>query len=313
MNILLTGATGFVGSNLLNRIQDNNNVEILVRSDSTSYSVKSYIKNIDQDSDYSEALRTKDIVVHCAARVHIMREESDNALQRFRDVNTLGTINLANQAAANGVKRFVFISTIKVNGELTDLHPFTAQDKPNPLEPYGVSKSEAEDALLAIGEKTGLEIVIIRPPLVYGPNVTANFASLLNLVSKRVPLPFGSIVNNRRSLVYVGNLVDLIVICLDHPLAIQQVFLVSDDHDVSTSELIKAMSKALNRKTFQIPVPEFTYNLFGKLMRKEDVIQRLIGSLQVDIAHTKNTLNWTPPYTFEQGLSITAKSRKRLN
>ena len=313
MNILLTGATGFVGGNVFNKIQDNHNVEILVRSESPSYTVKSYIGKIDQDSDYSEAMCQKDVVIHCAARAHIMKDQSSNPLQGFREVNTFGTINLANQAAANGAKRFIFISSIKVNGEFTGLNPFTARDKPNPADPYGVSKSEAEDALLAVGKKTGMEIVIIRPPLVYGPKVKANFASLLNLVNKRVPLPFRCIVNNRRSFVYVDNLVDLIITCLEHPMAIQQVFLVSDGHDVSTYELINEMSKALNRKSFQIPVPEFIYKIVGKLMRKEDVVLRLIGSLQVDIAHTKNTLNWEPPYTFEQGLSITAKSRKRYN
>lgn len=236
-----------------------------------------------------------------------MDEKLNTSVNLYREVNTFGTINLAKQAIQAGVKRFIFISSIKANGEITEVDmPFKSDDKRSPKDGYGLSKSEAEEQLLKLAEETGLEVVIIRPTLVYGPGVKANFASLMNLVSKGIPLPFGCITNNKRSLVSVDNLVDLIITCIDHPKAANQVFLVSDDHDVSTSAMVREMAKALGKATWQLPVPIWCYNLTGKLFNKSDVVDRLTGSLQVDITHTKETLGWIPPQSLEEGFKQTA-------
>lgn len=236
-----------------------------------------------------------------------MDDASNNPLDDYRDVNVRGTLNLARQAVDAGVKRFIFISSIKVNGESTQLgKPFRFDDQRSPEDFYGQSKSEAEEQLLQLAKETSLEVVIIRPTLVYGPGVKANFASLLNLVSKGLPLPFRCIKDNKRSLVSVDNLVDLIVTCIDHPKAINQVFLVSDDNDVSTNEMVQQMAKALDKSQWQLPIPTACYRLVGKVLGKEDVINRLLGSLQVDITHTKDTLGWKPPQTLEDGFKQTA-------
>ncbi|CFW10481.1 UDP-glucose 4-epimerase [Vibrio cholerae] len=238
-----------------------------------------------------------------------MNDDSSDPLSEFRAVNTEGTLNLARQAAKTGVKRFIFLSSIKVNGESTSgRQSFTAFNTRSPEDPYGQSKAEAEEQLLELGKQTGMEIVIIRPTLVYGPGVKANFASLMSLVAKGIPLPFGCISNNKRSLVSVDNLVDLIITCIDHPKAANQVFLVSDDHDVSTSEMVREMAIALGKPTWQLPVPIWCYKLAGKLFNKSDVVDRLIGSLQVDISHTKETLDWAPPQTLQEGFKKTAEA-----
>ncbi|HAS8250274.1 TPA: SDR family oxidoreductase [Vibrio vulnificus] len=306
--ILVTGYTGFVGRHLLSTFENLQNINLLGRSQPKKCS--QFLKaSIDSSSDYSVVLDKVSTVIHIAARVHVMNDESDDPLEEFRAVNTAGTMNLARQAAEAGVKRFIFVSSIKVNGEsTTGKQAFTAQDTPSPEDPYGVSKAEAEEQLIALGEETGLEIVIIRPPLVYGEGVKANFASLMNLVSKGIPLPFGCITNNKRSLVSVDNLVDLIITCIDHPKASNQVFLVSDDHYVSTSEMVKEMAIALGKPSWQIPVPAYCYKLVGKLFDKNDVVDRLTGSLQVDISHTKETLGWTPPQTLQEGFKKTAEA-----
>ncbi|HFQ4975268.1 TPA: UDP-glucose 4-epimerase family protein [Vibrio vulnificus] len=306
--ILVTGYTGFVGRHLLSTFENLQNINLLGRSQPKKCS--QFLKaSIDSSSDYSVVLDKVSTVIHIAARVHVMNDESDAPLEEFRAVNTAGTMNLARQAAEAGVKRFIFVSSIKVNGEsTTGKQAFTAQDTPSPKDPYGVSKAEAEEQLIALGKETDLEIVIIRPPLVYGEGVKANFASLMNLVSKGIPLPFGYITNNKRSLVSVDNLVDLIITCIDHPKAANQVFLVSDDYYVSTSEMVKEMAIALGKPSWQIPVPAYCYKLVGKLFDKNDVVDRLTGSLQVDISHTKETLGWTPPQTLQEGFKKTAEA-----
>ncbi|EIH0731324.1 SDR family oxidoreductase [Vibrio vulnificus] len=306
--ILVTGYTGFVGRHLLSTFENLQNINLLGRSQPKKCS--QFLKaSIDSSSDYLVVLDKVSTVIHIAARVHVMNDESDDPLEEFRAVNTAGTMNLARQAAEAGVKRFIFVSSIKVNGEsTTGKQAFTAQDTPSPKDPYGVSKAEAEEQLIALGKETDLEIVIIRPPLVYGEGVKANFASLMNLVSKGIPLPFGYITNNKRSLVSVDNLVDLIITCIDHPKAANQVFLVSDDHYVSTSEMVKEMAIALGKPSWQIPVPAYCYKLVGKLFDKNDVVDRLTGSLQVDISHTKETLGWTPPQTLQEGFKKTAEA-----
>ncbi|MEZ9349948.1 UDP-glucose 4-epimerase family protein [Vibrio splendidus] len=308
MKVLLTGATGFLGHHLYTRLESSeHSVFCLLRDVNSNYPNSSVINKIDAENDFSCALDGIDCVIHAAARVHIMNDQSINKLESFREINTYGTANLARQAAKAGVKRFVFISSIKVNGESSILgKPFTYADKRKPEDFYGQSKSEAEEQLLALAAETGLEVVIIRPTLVYGAGVKANFASLMKLTCKGLPLPFGCIDSNKRSLVSVTNLVDLIKTCIVHPKAVNQVFLVSDDHDVSTSEMVKQMAKALDKSTLQLPVPTWCYQLVGKLTGKSDVINRLTGSLQVDIQHTKETLSWMPPQSLEDGFKETA-------
>jgi UDP-glucose 4-epimerase len=227
-------------------------------------------------------------------------------LEEFRRVNVQGTLNLARQAAAAGVRRFVFVSSIKVNGEATQLgQPFTADDAPAPLDAYGVSKMEAERGLREIARQTGMEVVIIRPPLVYGPGVKANFAAMMRWLKRGVPLPLGAI-HNQRSLVSLDNLVDLLVTCITHPAAANQTFLVSDGADVSTTELLRRMGQALGRPARLMPVPVSWLKLAAAMVGKQDVAQRLCGSLQVDIEKTRRLLGWTPPLSLDQGLKRAA-------
>lgn len=305
-NVLITGATGFVGKHLKETINNSYSLKLLSR---TGLQTENHFNaDITKDTHYLNILNSVDIVIHCAARVHIMNDVASAPLSEFRAVNTEGTINLAKQAAQAGIKRFIFISSIKVNGEsTTSKSPYTALDAPTPKDPYGVSKAEAEQQLLALGKVTGMEIVIIRPPLVYGEGVKANFASLMHIIGKGLPLPFRAIKNNKRSLVSVYNLVDLIKVCIEHPKAANQVFLASDDHDLSTAEMVAFMAKVKNKKNLALPVPVWCFKLAGKLLNKADVIDRLTGSLQLDITHTKNTLNWTPPYSVEHGFKLAAK------
>lgn len=287
-------------------LKQSHQINLLGRKDSDLGNVYKY--NIDAKSNYKDALQGVSCVFHIAARVHIMNDDSVDPLAEFKAVNTYGTLNLAKQAAQAGVKRFIFVSSIKVNGETTSgKQPFTSKDKRMPEDPYGISKSEAEQQLLELGKQTGMEIVIIRPPLVYGEGVKANFASLMRLVGKGLPLPFRLITKNKRSLVSVYNLVDLIKVCIDHPKAANQVFLASDDHDLSTAEIVALMAKVQGKPNLAIPVPVWCFKLAGKLLGKQAVIDRLTGSLQLDITHTKNTLNWSPPYSVEHGFNLAAK------
>ncbi|MGZ9897690.1 UDP-glucose 4-epimerase family protein [Shewanella gaetbuli] len=304
--ILLTGYTGFVGSNVLDLFKDQpGSIKCLGRRKPLFGTF--YQGELSPSSEYKDALDGVDVIIHCAARVHVMNDSSIDPLAEFREVNSFATLNLAKQAIDAGVKRFIFVSSIKVNGGSTlSGMPFTAADARMPEDFYGKSKSEAEELLLQLAKETGLEVVIIRPTLVYGPGVKANFASLMKLVSKGLPLPFGSINHNKRSLVSVRNLVDLIMTCVVHPKAVNQVFLVSDDHDVSTASMVKHMSHALGKSSRLLPVPLWCYRLVGKLTGKSDVVDRLVGSLQVDISHTKDTLGWVPPQTLEQGFKETA-------
>lgn len=308
--VLLTGASGFVGKVLNAAMINHYQVLSAVRNkNSETFGECVKIPDIDKNTQWDNALSGVHCVIHCAARVHIMNDSSLDPLAEFRAVNTEGTVKLAHQAAESGVKRFIFLSSIKVNGESTSNgEAFTAFDQCLPEDPYGRSKSEAEEQLLALGKETGMEIVIIRPMLVYGPGVKANFASLMGLVAKGIPLPFGCITNNKRSLVSVDNLVDLIITCIDHPKAANQVFLVSDDHDVSTSEMVREIAIALGKPSWQLPVPVWCYELVGKLFNKSDIVDRLTGSLHVDISHTKETLDWAPPQTMQEGFKKTAEA-----
>lgn len=301
MSILITGHTGFLGKLLVRRLQSNA-LTLVGRSFLQHQCSNFYKKEISPSTDFSDALQGIDIVIHAAARAHIMNDRSVDPLSIYREVNTLGTLKLASQAADAGVRRFIFISSIKVNGESTQLNsPFTSESCHNPQDPYSVSKSEAEKGLLDLGHKKNMEIVIIRPPLVYGPGVKANFSAMMRLAKKNLPLPFGAIYN-KRSLVAIDNLVDLIITCIDHPNAANQTFLVSDDHDVSTTELLDMMTRAAGKSPRLLSVPICWLKFAGKLTGKQAVIDRLCGNLQLDISHTKDTLGWQPPITMEEGL-----------
>ncbi|EKF9168903.1 SDR family oxidoreductase [Vibrio cholerae] len=309
--ILLTGATGFVGQQILRQLPQQ--ARVFGRT-KPARDCHFFAGELSANTDYRAALSGVDVVIHCAARAHVMNETATNAAELYQDINTHATLALAKQAATSSVKRFIFISSIKVNGESTSGRmPFTSSDQPCTSDHYGQSKLEAENRLKDLAAKTGLEVVIIRPTLVYGLGVKANFASLMRLISKGMPLPFGCIAKNKRSLVSVDNLVDLIITCIDHPKAANQVFLVSDDHDVSTSEMVRELAIALGKPTWQLPVPIWCYKLFGKLFGKSDIVDRLTGSLQVDISHTKETLGWKPPQTLQEGFKQTAQAFLQAN
>ncbi len=310
-SIGITGASGFVGSNLIQQLLINGRYTIKAFSRFFPESILGIdqvkIVDICDNSHWNSLLVGLDCVVHTAARVHIMNDEEPNALDEFRKINVHATLDIAKAAAAVGVKRFIFISSIKVNGEETlSGYPFSPDALPAPIDPYGVSKAEAEIALKKLATETGMEVVIIRPVLVYGPGVKANFLNLMKLVQKRLPLPLGAI-HNKRSLVSIDNLVDLIITCINHPKAANQIFLVSDGHDLSTTELLRHMARSLSTNIVLLPVPSSLLKLAATLAGKRAIGQRLCGSLQVDISKTKLLLGWTPPATIDSTLEKTVK------
>jgi UDP-glucose 4-epimerase len=299
---LLTGATGFIGNALL---QKQIASVLLGRSCPPDFTGKFFNKELSATADYSGCFLGIDSIVHCAARVHVMNEQAYEPLQAFREVNVAGTLNLARQAVEAGVKRFIFVSSIKVNGEGTqESIPFTTNDQPAPEDPYGISKHEAEAGLLEMAKETELDVVIIRPSLVYGAGVKGNFLNLLKLAKSGVPLPFGSI-HNTRSMVYLDNLVDLIITCIDHQNAPGKVFLASDGDDVSLSRLIRLIRGAMGRPALLLPVPVILFKLIGKLTGKAAVINRLVGDLQVDSSDARLCLDWQSPYSVEYGIKAT--------
>ncbi len=305
MNILLTGASGFLGGKILKTLNrlGGFDIALALRSQgSYSAAIAHVVGELSADTEWSVALTGRQLVIHAAARAHIMKDEVADPLAEYRLVNVEGTLNLARQAAAAGVERFIYISSIKVNGESTPLgRPFVSSDAPAPEDPYGLSKLEAEQGLMQLAAETGMEVVIIRPPLVYGPGVKGNFASMIKLIDRGIPLPFGAI-HNKRSLVGVDNLVDLIIRCVDHPGAANQVFLAGDGKDLSTTELLLGVGKAMGKPARLIPVPVGLLQFGATLLGKKAMAQRLLGSLQVDISKTCELLDWKPPYTVEQGL-----------
>jgi len=298
--ILLTGYSGFVGQHLVRHLNSYYKLRLLGRSPCKYGTVFKY--DLNTSGVYLEALESVDVLIHCAARVHKMNDSENSSLNDYSEQNSTATIALAKQAAEAGVSRFIFLSTIKVNGE-TNVNqvPFFASDIPSPQDPYSVSKNEAEKKLVEIGKSAGMEIVIIRPPLIYGPGVKANFLTMLKVANKNLPLPLGAI-NNKRSLVGIDNLVDLIKTCVEHPNAANQTFLVSDDNDVSTTELLQMMTRAAGKKPMLLPIPINWLKFAGKIAGRKAEIDRLCGNLQVDITHTKEALDWRPPITIEEGL-----------
>lgn len=314
MKILVTGANGFIGQRLCETLL---NASYFVRGAVRHFpeglhSLKSgnnaefvFIDNVSPETNWGMALKGIDCIIHLAARVHIMRETSGDPITVFRKVNAEGTSLLARMAADAGVKRFIFLSTVKVNGEETEEHQFTERDTPNPHDDYSSSKWEAEQALHNISDAAGLEIVILRPPLVYGQGVKANFLRLLDMVNKNIPLPL-STVNNKRSMIYIGNLVDAIIRCIEHPSAANQTYLVSDGQDVSSPDLIRMIAGAMGKKARLFPCPVPLLKMIGKVTGKSSEVERLTGSLQIDTAKIRRELNWTPPFTMEQGLRKTA-------
>lgn len=310
MKFLVTGANGFVGKALCTELLgQGHQARATVRSGNSpiEYGEVVTIDSIDSSADWATALADIDVIIHLAARVHVMHEDSAEPLAEFRRVNVAGTEHLARAAAAGGVKRLVYVSSIKVNGEATTAgHRYTEADLPLPQDPYGVSKWEAEQALHRVAKETGLEIIIVRPPLVYGPGVKGNFAQMLRVLATGIPLPLAS-VTNKRSLIYLENLVDALLCCAMHPAAVGKTYLVSDGEDISTSELLRQLGSGLGRPVRLLPFPLALLQLGGQLLGKGDQLARLLGSLQVDSSRIRRELDWQPPCTLQQGLRATAE------
>ncbi|MBA5960658.1 NAD-dependent epimerase/dehydratase family protein [Pseudomonas lactis] len=309
-SVFLTGASGFVGNAVMHRlVADGFRVIAAVRNEAAL--VEEGVRTAHFDSfetaDWVEQLFGVDSVIHCAARVHVMNDTESDPLAAFRKVNVEGTLRLARQAAEAGVRRFVFISSIKVNGECTRPGKvYTADDLPDPRDPYGVSKMEAEQELRELANHTAMDVVIIRPVLVYGPGVKANFLNMMRWLDKGIPLPFGAI-HNARSLVALDNLVDLIITSLAHPKAANQIFLVSDGEDLSTTQLLRHMGRALGKSARLIPFPSWMLSCAANLLGKHALSQRLCGSLAVDIGKTRSLLQWSPPVSVDSALELAAK------
>lgn len=302
MKVLVTGAGGFIGRALCKAVLARaDEVFGLVRSETPSIPGLQLIHTpLEDTAQLASSLNGVDCVVHLAGRAHKLADNVADPLAEFRAVNCNATLGLARQAVAAGVKRFIFISSIGVNGN-NNVRPFIASDQPKPAEPYALSKWEAEQGLWPIQQETGMELVIIRPPLVYGPCAPGNFGSLVRWIEKGVPLPLGAI-HNKRSLVGIDNLVDLIIRCIDHPAAANQVFLAGDGEELSTTELLRGVGKAMGKPARLVPVPAGLLQFGATLLGKKAMAQRLFGSLQVDISKTCELLDWKPPYTVEEGL-----------
>lgn len=311
MKILVTGGTGFVGTALLSELENYSDIEVVTfgrRRPPSILAENFYEGEIGSEGNYAAALTGVDVVIHCAARAHVMQENESEPLAAYRKVNTDGTLALAEQAAISGVTRLVFLSSIKVNGERTvNGKPFQVEDSVSPKDAYGVSKHEAEIALQKLAQKTGMEVVIIRLPLVYGEGVKGNFSALIKLAKLPIPLPLGNLKSNLRSLVYVGNLVDFAIMCSKHPKAANGIFFVSDNEDLSTTKIITLLRELLGMKGMLIPIPTFLFQLLGRLTGKSDVVERLCGSLQVDVSTSINTLGWKPKYSVLEGFEKTVK------
>ncbi len=317
MRVLLTGANGFVGQHLgAHLVQQGHQVVAATRRDHGKLNYtpvrRVVVGKIDPATDWSAALEGVEVIIHLAARVHVMKDQTADPLSAFREVNTAGTLRLARQAADAGIKRFVYLSTIKVNGEQTTDHAFCETDPAAPMDPYALSKWEAEQQLLALAANTGLEVSIVRPPLVYGPQVRGNFLRLLGFVARAWPLPLASI-RNRRSLVGIRNLCGLLEVCMQHPAAAGEVFLVADEQDLSTPELLRLLAAAMGRPCRLVPFPTALLASLSKLLGQQAIWARLAGSLQVDISKARHTLGWQPAIPVEQGMAETVAWYQKTN
>ncbi len=311
MKILITGINGFVGLPLSEYLMATGHQVLgAVRSHDSLSLVNSHIQfkvigDIDENTDWYGCLGGVECVIHLANRAHVMDEQSSNPLALYRKVNTAGTLNLARQAAAACVKRFIFVSSIKVNGESTiPGQALTSKDQHIPVDPYGLSKYEAEVGLKLISDQTSLEVVVIRPPLIYGPGVKANFLKMMQWVEKGIPLPLGAI-KNQRSMLGIDNFINFIELCLIHPNAVGQTFLVSDDYDISTTELLKEIAAAMHRPPRLLSMPQWCIEKLLILLGHRYISERLCGSLQLDITLAKKVLSWRPPHTFKDQLNRT--------
>lgn len=311
MTILITGVSGFVGQMLKCKLSENNiSYRGVLRHFQSMPNSEGFIEigSIEGNTDWCAALEGIDVVIHLAARAHIMKDEARDPLEEYRSVNTLGTLNLAKQAAHAGVKRFVFISSVKANGETTSRgDSFNEQTPLAPVDFYGISKKEAEDGLKTIASSTGMEVVIIRPVLVYGPGVKANFYSMMKWVKSGIPLPLGMI-KAKRSMVSLDNLVDFIITCSKHPKAANETFLVSDDMDLSIPEILRKLAEHIGVKLRLVPVPTILLKFAALILGKKALAQRLCSPLQVDISKAKELLDWTPPVTVDEALQKTVKA-----
>lgn len=311
MKILVTGANGFIGRNLCATLKEKGYfVRGAVRNNVGDVSgADEYIQvgDINESTDWQQALAGVDAVIHLAARAHIMNDPAANPIDDFRMVNMFGTERVARMAAKSGVRRFIFISSVKVNGERGS-KPYTEEDVPEPQDAYGVTKREAEDSLACIANETGLQVVILRLPLVYGPGVKANFRDLIKIAASGLPLPFKSI-HNQRSFLYLGNLADAIIVCLTHPLAAGETFLVSDGQDVSTPDLIKMIVCAVDKKPVLFSLYPGILKTLCKIIGKAEELEKLTGSLIVDSSKIRNLLGWKPPFTMEEGIRETVKGK----
>lgn len=311
MKILVTGASGFVGKSLIaHLLSQGHPASAAVRSKATVIEGAEavVVADINGGTDWSVALNDVDVVIHLAARVHVMKERAANPLTEFRKVNVAGTRRLADSAAKAGIKRFIYVSSVKVNGEQTT-SPFIELDEPNPQDAYGISKWEAEQVLRHISAETGLEVVIVRSPLVYGPGVKGNFKQLIKVLAKGIPLPLAS-VKNLRSLIYVENLVDALILCATHPAAAGQTYLVSDGQDVSTPDLLRKISNAMDKPAKLLRCSPVLMRFAGRLFGKSAQLDRLLCSLQVDSSKIRRELGWKPPFTLDEGLKATVGDRK---
>lgn len=303
MNVLLTGSNGFLG-NYLAEFLANKGHSVLAQTRKTRKFVHPNISNINFDLNddlINVDISQVELIIHCAGRAHVMNETASSPLEAYRQTNVQGTLNLAKKAVENGVKRFIYLSSIKVNGEQTTVEPFKPADLVNTDDPYGLSKYEAEQALLELSQNTGLEVVIIRPVLIYGPNVKANFKSMVGLASKKLPLPIGCL-DNKRSMVSLYNLADLIHICMTHPKANREVFLASDQHDISVKQLFEKLAKYQNNRLVMLPVPKSLISFLASLVGKKAVASRLCSELVVDTTKNTQLLGWTAPYSVDASL-----------
>lgn len=309
--ILVTGSNGFVGKALcLQALLRGDNVNAATRVAYCLPKINNFVVgNIAESTNWSAPLKGCDVVIHLAARVHVMQETSADPLAEFRQMNVIATEHLARSAAAVGVKRFVFVSSIKVNGEETfNGQAYNEQMTPAPQDAYGVSKWEAEQVLHKVAKETGLDVVIVRPPLVYGAGVKGNFAQMISVVAHGVPLPFAS-VRNKRSLIYVKNLVDALILCATHPNAAGNTYLVSDCDDVSTSDLLRKLAFAMGKKPRLFLLPISLLRLTARMFKKSDQLARLLGSLQIDSTKIRRELGWAPPFSVDDGLKQTVRDK----